>query len=596
MSTAPAKYEAETIASMLERIDSNKLLLPALQRSFVWGTYQIERLFDSLLQGYPIGTFLLWQLGGEDRRNFSFYRFLLNYHERDKPENEPAARPITAKQVMGVLDGQQRLNALYIGLQGTYAFRQRYARKGADHEYPERSLHWNVLAGSAISDEDEEVQTFSFLTAKESADVDTTHCWFAVRELMSNPGAAERRRLVRDIAHRLDGAVELSDRKRETILEQMARLTDAIHRQKLINYYTITGREHAHILEIFVRLNGAGTFLSKSDLLFSTIVAHWPEGRTSVESLLREINTGTRRFNFSKDFVMRACLVLSDGPARFAVGSFGPANVEHIRDNWDNIAASLREAVRLIIKWGFTEETLTAPNAIIPIAYFLYKGGDTKRSEEAWRLYLVRSLVNQVYGAQGDRVLVAFRDGIRREKGAGKKKTFPLKNNRVTLDDLVKIKLPGRKSLEVRDGDLDEFLSYWKGPYSFLILALLYPDFSFETTRVDQDHIFPADDFKKRNLKVSEVPKSKWETFGDLCHQVPNLRLETESKNRERGKTPYLEWIQRGRTRKVAQFKQDHIPADAQLEIQQFEQFFEKRRKLLKQKLGKVLKVGRGNS
>lgn len=43
MSTAPAKYEAETISSMLERIDSNKLLLPALQRSFVWGTDQIER-------------------------------------------------------------------------------------------------------------------------------------------------------------------------------------------------------------------------------------------------------------------------------------------------------------------------------------------------------------------------------------------------------------------------------------------------------------------------------------------------------------------------------------------------------------------------
>ena len=590
------QYKSETIASMLERIDSNKLLLPALQRSFVWGTDQIERLFDSLLQGYPIGTFLLWELNGDDRRNFSFYRFLLNYHERDKPENEPAAKPITAKQVMGVLDGQQRLNALFIGLRGTYTYRQRYARKGADHEYPERSLYWNVLAGSEISDEDEDVRTFQFLSAAEVDKVDAKQCWLSVRELMANPGAADRRRLVQELVCRLGGTVKLSDRKRETILEQMARLTDAIHRQKLINYYTINGREHAHILEIFVRLNGAGTFLSKSDLLFSTIVAHWPEGRTSVESLLREINTGTRRFNFSKDFVMRACLVLSDGPARFAVGSFGPANVEHIRDNWDNIAASLREAVRLIIKWGFTEETLTAPNAIIPIAYFLYKGGDMKRSEEAWRLYLVRSLVNQVYGAQGDRVLVAFRDGIRREKGAGKKKSYSLKASRVTLDSLIAIKLPGRKNLAVTEGDLDDFLSFWKGPYSFLILSLLYPDFSFETTRVDQDHIFPADDFKKRNLKAAEVPKSKWETFGDLCHQVPNLRLETESKNRERGKTPYLKWIQRGSTRKSVQFKQDHIPADAKLEIQQFEQFFEKRRKLLKQKLGKVLKVGRGNS
>lgn len=593
MRAAPAKYEAETIASMLERIRSNKFVLPALQRCFVWRTDQIERLFDSLLQGYPIGTFLLWQLSSEDRRNFSFYRFLLNYHELNKSKNEPAENPITRKEVMGVLDGQQRLNALYIGLQGTYAYRKRYARKGADHEYPERSLYWNVVAGSAIGDEDEEVQTFRFLAADEWEQVDETHCWFPVRELMCNPSPASRRHHVRNLVRRLDGVLRLSDRKREAILDQMGRLTEAIHRHKLINYYTITGREHAHILEIFVRLNGAGTFLSKSDLLFSTIVAHWPEGRSSVETLLHEINNGTRKFSFSKDFIMRACLVLSDGPARFAVGSFGPANVDHIRDNWSSIAASLREAVRLIIKWGFTDETLAAPNAIIPIAYFLHKGGDMKGSEEAWRLYLVRSLTNQIYGAQGDRVLVAFRDGIRKEKGSGKQRKYSLRKRSLGLRDLIAIKLPGRKTLQVTEDDLDEFLAYWKGPYSFLILSLLYPDFSFETTRVDQDHIFPADDFKKKKLKAAGIPKSKWETFDKLCHQVPNLRLETESANRSRGKTPFPEWVQSKRTKTAAQLKQDHIPADAELEIQAFEQFFEKRRALLKRKLPTTLQVRR---
>ena len=55
-----AEYYEETISDVISRIDSNQLFLPALQRKFVWKTEQIEGLFDSMMQGYPIGTFLFW--------------------------------------------------------------------------------------------------------------------------------------------------------------------------------------------------------------------------------------------------------------------------------------------------------------------------------------------------------------------------------------------------------------------------------------------------------------------------------------------------------------------------------------------------------
>lgn len=42
-----------TIADLLERIRKNQYVLPAIQREFVWRPTQIERLFDSLMQGYP---------------------------------------------------------------------------------------------------------------------------------------------------------------------------------------------------------------------------------------------------------------------------------------------------------------------------------------------------------------------------------------------------------------------------------------------------------------------------------------------------------------------------------------------------------------
>lgn len=49
---------ALTIANVIQEIDSKKYLLPSIQREFVWGTDQIEMLFDSLMRDYPINSFL----------------------------------------------------------------------------------------------------------------------------------------------------------------------------------------------------------------------------------------------------------------------------------------------------------------------------------------------------------------------------------------------------------------------------------------------------------------------------------------------------------------------------------------------------------
>jgi uncharacterized protein with ParB-like and HNH nuclease domain len=46
-----------TIEKVIKGIQANQYVLPAIQREFVWSTEQIEKLFDSLLRGYPIGPF-----------------------------------------------------------------------------------------------------------------------------------------------------------------------------------------------------------------------------------------------------------------------------------------------------------------------------------------------------------------------------------------------------------------------------------------------------------------------------------------------------------------------------------------------------------
>lgn len=47
-----------TIATALKLIQKNELILPAIQREYVWKPSQVIKIFDSVLRGYPVGSFL----------------------------------------------------------------------------------------------------------------------------------------------------------------------------------------------------------------------------------------------------------------------------------------------------------------------------------------------------------------------------------------------------------------------------------------------------------------------------------------------------------------------------------------------------------
>lgn len=85
-----AYQTALTIESVIKDIDAKKYLLPSIQREFVWSTKQIEKLFDSLMMDYPINAFLFWKVPKEKAKEFSFYEFLRDYHQRTGRHNPKA--------------------------------------------------------------------------------------------------------------------------------------------------------------------------------------------------------------------------------------------------------------------------------------------------------------------------------------------------------------------------------------------------------------------------------------------------------------------------------------------------------------------------
>ena len=62
-----------TIVSLLNQIDNEEVVLPAIQRDFVWSEEKIQKLMDSVLRGYPIGIVLMWETHNNIQyRNFRF--------------------------------------------------------------------------------------------------------------------------------------------------------------------------------------------------------------------------------------------------------------------------------------------------------------------------------------------------------------------------------------------------------------------------------------------------------------------------------------------------------------------------------------------
>ena len=79
-----------TIHDAISRIGRNVYVLPAIQREFVWSADQVTQLFDSLMQGYPIGSFLFWDVDRDHCHDYAFYGFLADYHQRDQRHNPPS--------------------------------------------------------------------------------------------------------------------------------------------------------------------------------------------------------------------------------------------------------------------------------------------------------------------------------------------------------------------------------------------------------------------------------------------------------------------------------------------------------------------------
>lgn len=97
--------QSSPFSALISDIEKGLIKIPQFQRDFVWDLTKSANLMDSIVKGYPIGTFIFWKT--KER-----LRSIRNIGGVELPE------PIAGDFVYFVLDGQQRLTSLFASLKG----------------------------------------------------------------------------------------------------------------------------------------------------------------------------------------------------------------------------------------------------------------------------------------------------------------------------------------------------------------------------------------------------------------------------------------------------------------------------------------------
>jgi len=573
-------YTSISINELITEINSNKYYLPAIQRKFVWGEKKICDLFDSIMRGYPIGTFLFWELSAQKAKNYTFYEFLKNYHQRDSKNLVVNYR--FSHDIKGVLDGQQRISSMYIALQGIYQTKRKYARKTTDNAYEERMLYLNLLSSKSDFE-------FKFLTKEDAAKYEKKRCYFLVRDALEQEDLSEANKLVDEVIKASSTDINWTAKEEELAIEKVTSLIEKLNDNQQISYFSIVDKDLDEILDIFVRVNSGGLILSKSDLLFSTLVAHWEDGRKSIEKLVEEMNGRDDKFQFNTDFLMRTCLFLIDAPINFKIQSFDAKNIDKIKTNWSSISSALLTTVDLLKDFGFDHTRMSSNYAATPIAYYIYKGGKlTKPIKLDIRKFTVNSLLKQVYSGQADNTLRAIRNGLR-EKVSDSNGGYRLISKEFSYSSIKDIRLPAGKRIAITQEDVEGFLQMKKSSHTFLVLSTLYPHFKLDQIEFHQDHMHPQSKFTQAKLSKLGLSEEQIEDWISKRDELPNLQLLKGTENKAKQAKFLKTWIENHEPNEAIYRKENYVPAKQSLDFEDFEAFFEKRKTLLEKRLLKEL-------
>jgi len=410
--------------------------------------------------------------------------------------------PVRAKNL--VLDGQQRLLSLLIGMRGTYA---------------KKSLYFNLLSDPRREDKGADgdmAYVFRFFIKEP-----VSPAWVSVCEFSQNKEKSATR-ICRSIVDKDSDNLRPFE---DVITENIETFRQRIHDQGYLGYILIdevsddtNEKSEDDIVEIFVRSNNGGTKLNKSDLLFSLLSSKWKPAYEKIRSL--EDDLSEAGFEFSRDYILKATLMCTGQGAAYQVKKFKKAGVlELVDDSWDGISKSLKDIVSFLQSNTpiSSRKSLVSANSLLPLVVMRHSMTATQWANFDKRLaceYMLRtSLARSFNGAKDDlldKLAVSMKSGFSLDRIIG---TLRDASRNVDFDDR---KIWG--------------ISYKEESLVYFALSKVVTGIDFDQiSGTNVDHIIA-----KANLKgVSK----------DAINQLANLTVLSASDNKAKGKKLITEWL-----------------------------------------------------
>jgi len=535
------------------------------------------------MKGYPIGSFLFWEVQPDRIGDFQFYRFMDRFHARDLKHNEPITPPGN-REVVAVLDGQQRLTALNIGLTGWYAYKMPKYWWNNDLAFPKRGLYLNLLESEDTSENGYE---FKFLRDKDLETQDGNKHWFKVGDILK----------FADIQSTFEYCVEqgLTENRKKYSSNTLMGLWRVIADLPIIQYFLEEEQNLDKVLNIFIRVNSGGTPLSYSDMLLSIATAAWQErdARQEIYDLVEELNGIGDGFSFNKDYILKASLFLTDITAiEFRVNSFNRENMLIIEENWNRIASALKGAAFLLATWGYNWQNLASNLAVIPLAYFLYQINSPsnfttsqkyKEDRAKMRYWLRVALLKSTFSGSSDSALRNVRRAMQEIKT---KEEYP-------SDSIYQALSTTTRSMSFDEPELDGVLSHRYGQNNtFSVLSFLYPWLKYDQ-QFHMDHVFPKSLFNSKEMRKRSIPEEDWHLWLDHVNDLGNLQLLQGSVNQSKLDEEFESWIKGECPSPVHlnSYKELHMIPDVDLSFENFPEFYATRTKMMREKLAEELNV-----
>jgi hypothetical protein len=207
--------------------------LPEFQRTFVWDDERVRGLWDSLYRGFPVGQIMQWAPDAAD--------FPMRSFGREQKE-------ITGANRLAVLDGQQRLTALYLVLAGNIPLRFNLERQEFTFNTGPNDLRLDILRDAA------------------GAPVEFSK-------------AAGRQYFVQ----------HATQAQRDAFGERLNWLNSVLTQREMPSQ-KIIGSTYALVLEVFKRLNRQGEPLNEAQLTMAGISLRWAGVFRKTYDILRQLN------------------------------------------------------------------------------------------------------------------------------------------------------------------------------------------------------------------------------------------------------------------------------------------------------------------